>query len=436
MQFTILFLIAISKSIQNANCANVPTFTATNRQATVRFPNEQDNGLKTTPKPPEEFLIDSPIEAATNNSDWTTTTIKPTKSTTTIQPTTLEPIKSTTKSNSVQVIGNYSIAVQHASKVKKENGAEEIIEQNSSLLEVLNYLRQLPREKLAEIYFGAEGNQNSASTTESVLEFLNDLREQQKTTPTSTVKITTTTEKPRPTTAFSTTVSSSTTTSTTRSTSTEKEADLVTILYEEDLIDSTEKIVPDQDITPNVQDDLLKSDNVTSIDNKITNSSGNSNLTLAQKPSLTPPILVTNYNSNNLSQTPSILTTPKSYEFTDYPPPLPPPGPPLSDYPRINRDQNTDTSFAVGVAVGILACVVVLGGGATWCVCRRTCSFSTRNVYATMEAEEIPRAFTKPGPPVILPDEFDQVSKANNHGSSIGKAPYSSELDANRVTEL
>ena len=67
MQFTILFLIAISKSIQNANCANVPTFTATNRQATVRFPNEQDNGLKTTPKPPEEFLIDSPIEAATKS---------------------------------------------------------------------------------------------------------------------------------------------------------------------------------------------------------------------------------------------------------------------------------------------------------------------------------------------------------------------------------
>ena len=53
-----------------------------------------------------------------------------------------------------------------------------------------------------------------------------------------------------------------------------------------------------------------------------------------------------------------------------------------------------------------------------------------------MEAEEISRAFTKPGPPVMLLKEFDQVSKANNHGSSIGKAPYSSELDANRVTEL
>merc|ERR1712051_111142 len=166
------------------------------RQATVRFPNEQDNGLNTTPKATEEFLIDSPIKAATNNSDWTTTTIKPTKSTTTIKPTTIEPIKSTTKANSVQVIGNYSIAVRHASKVKKENGAEEIIEQNSSLLEVLNYLRQLPREKDAKIYFGAEGNQNSASTTESVLEFLNELREQQKTTTTSTVKITSTTEKP------------------------------------------------------------------------------------------------------------------------------------------------------------------------------------------------------------------------------------------------
>jgi len=28
-----------------------------------------------------------------------------------------------------------------------------------------------------------------------------------------------------------------------------------------------------------------------------------------------------------------------------------------------------------------------------------------------MEAEEISRAFTKPGPPVILLEEFDQVSK-------------------------
>jgi len=53
-----------------------------------------------------------------------------------------------------------------------------------------------------------------------------------------------------------------------------------------------------------------------------------------------------------------------------------------------------------------------------------------------MEAEEISRAFTKPGPPVILLEEFDQVSNGNNHGSSIGKAPYSSELDANHVTEL
>ena len=53
-----------------------------------------------------------------------------------------------------------------------------------------------------------------------------------------------------------------------------------------------------------------------------------------------------------------------------------------------------------------------------------------------MEVEEISRAFTKPGPPVILLEEFDQVSNGNNHGSSIGKAPYSSELDANRVTEL
>ena len=53
-----------------------------------------------------------------------------------------------------------------------------------------------------------------------------------------------------------------------------------------------------------------------------------------------------------------------------------------------------------------------------------------------MEAEEISSANTKLGPPVILLEEFGQVSKANNHGSSIGKATYSSELDANRVTEF
>ena len=53
-----------------------------------------------------------------------------------------------------------------------------------------------------------------------------------------------------------------------------------------------------------------------------------------------------------------------------------------------------------------------------------------------MEAEEISSANTKPGPPVILLEEFGQVCKANNHGSSIGKATYSSELDANRVTEF
>ena len=87
------------------------------------------------------------------------------------------------------------------------------------------------------------------------------------------------------------------------------------------------------------------------------------------------------------------------------------------------------------MAVGILACVVVLGGGATWCVCRRTCSFSTRNVYATMEAEEIPRAFTKPGPPVILPEEFDQIGKSSR-GLIRKPSFYKGEIEANPVTEL
>jgi len=395
MKATILFLIATAKFVQNANSANVPTFTV-NRQATIRFPLEQENVDNHTTT--ERLLVDStpPLDATKN---WTTTTIKP------------------TKSNSVQVIGNYSIAVQHASKVKIDDGAEEIIEQKSSLLEVLNFLRQLPREKLAEIYFGVEGNKNSASTTESVLEFLNDLREQQRTSTAATTTTTaTTTKEPVPTLGISSTVKT-TSTSIQTTTAAEDEVTIIFINEQEDYIDTTEKVVNELDLPPHlVQDNFTLVDNVSTSTEKI-EPYGHSH-----------PPLVSEDTLDKINTTPRALTTSVAYEFTDYPPPLPP--------PRINRDNYTDTSFAVGVAVGILACVVVLGGGATWCVCRRTCSFSTRNVYATMEAEEIPRTFTKPGPPIILPGEFDQVINKTRAGS-IAKTTYSGQIEANRcVTEL
>ena len=54
--------------------------------------------------------------------------------------------------------------------------------------------------------------------------------------------------------------------------------------------------------------------------------------------------------------------------------------------------------------MGILACVIVAAACVTWCVCRK--HWGRRNVYATMEAEEMPKNFTKPGPPIILPNEL------------------------------
>jgi len=417
---TILFLVtSTSNVVQNTISAkNVPTFTIS-RQATVRFPLEQEVIDKRNNTKAETLLIDSPLEITTNASnDWTTTTIKPTKS--------------TTKSNNVQVIGNYSIAVQHASKVKTESGAEEIIEQKSSLLEVLNFLRQLPREKLAEIYFGVEGIANSsASTTESVLEFLNDLREQQRTSTTTTTSTTSTTTK-RPETSTTISIPSTVITTTIKTTTSEEE----TTMINDDENDFTEVSVIEHDTVEEVSAPLHDEKIVSTKNNSSDTSYTPLSLDVSSSKPLPPLVEITTKKSTRTSSTTSTTITTSSissYEYTDYPPPLPPP---LADYPSlINRDQKTDTSFAIGVAVGILACVVVLGGGATWCVCRRTCSFSTRNVYATMEAEEIPRAFTKPGPPVILPEEFDQIGKSSR-GLIRKPSFYRGEIEANPVTEL
>ena len=220
-----------------------------------------------------------------------------------------------------------------------------------------------------------------------------------------------------PTLGISSTVKATSTTIRT-TTAAEDEVTIIFINEQEDYIDTTEKVVNELDLPPNL------------VQNNFTVSRTSTEKITIEPYAHSHPPLISEDTSDKLNTTPRALTTTSVvYEFTDYPPPLPPP-------PRTNRESYTDTSFAVGVAVGILACVVVLGGGATWCVCRRTCSFSTRNVYATMEAEEIPRTFTKPGPPIILPGEFDQVISKTRAGS-IAKTTYSGQIEANRcVTEL
>merc|ERR1711993_73586 len=71
------------------------------------------------------------------------------------------------KSEHVHIVGNYSIAVQQVTTVKKEDEVEEIIEKTSSLLELLDFWRQLPRERLAEIYPHVLGYGNQSTATES-----------------------------------------------------------------------------------------------------------------------------------------------------------------------------------------------------------------------------------------------------------------------------
>ena len=123
-----------------------------------------------------------------------------------------------------------------------------------------------------------------------------------------------------------------------------------------------------------------------------------------------------------------------TYEFTDYPPPLPPSLPefPSMKHPKNDPIDRIDASFAIGVAVGIFACVIVASTAVTWCVCRK--HWGRRNVYATMETEDIPKAFTKPGPPVILPKEVEQ-SRRLSCTPAVASHKHQSE-DGNRVTEL
>ena len=56
-----------------------------------------------------------------------------------------------------------------------------------------------------------------------------------------------------------------------------------------------------------------------------------------------------------------------------------------------------------------------------------------------MEAEEIPKAFTKPGPPIILPNELYATTQTKVMAVMTNKGDYyhpSSEANTTSVTEL
>lgn len=384
----------------------------------MRFPSEKQPNPTTTVAGHVE--VAPPLSKTTESSNWTT--IKP------------------SKTENVQIIGNYSIAVQQINKNGIGNEENMTPSSTPSLLEMLNVLRKLPREKLVELYLGEGGFfiDTVSTSTESVLEFLNQLREQPMTT---------------------TTTSATTTTKTTNTTETSNSMLMVTTMEspvrDEIVEDSTENPFED---TTTAQESFLdeedESPNITSDAKNLTENSTPHVPTESQSnrpPTTTttklfsnafrPPLIDSISNAQNGSssisattartnhQQPSSSTNKQSttYEFTDYPPPLPPRG---FERESTNSIPATDTSFAVGVAVGILACVVVASTGVTWCVCRR--HWGRRNVYATMEAEEIPRAFTKPGPPVILPKEFHQATRIHtlvtNPGDAGGDIGPSSKL--------
>lgn len=291
-------------------------------------------------------------------------------------------------SKTVSVIGNYSVAVQQFRFPKTTTQSttttsttstttttttasttttlapKALEEKNDDILALLDRLRQLPLEKVVEILYGTNASV-STTTTESALEHLNQLREKQR-----PVEQSSTTESPVDQTEI-------------------YEEETTILLIEDDESISSDVLISqisdDEELAPKTQVNA-------------------------------PPSL------------PAVEEEAKAvYEFTDYPPPLPPPSIRL-EFPTAAQGNNGDTSFAVGVAVGILACVIVAATGVTWCVCRK--HWGRRNVYATMEAEEIPRAFTKPGPPVILPQEFDQASAVAK------REQESSNPQSNCVTEL
>ena len=417
--------------------ANLPTLTIS-KLATIRFPN--DDETPTSTRRTSLLVSTEPLRPTT------TTTIRP------------------SPSENVHIVGNYSIAVQQVKTIKKENEVDEIIEKTSSLLELLDFWRKLPRERLAEIYPHVLGQQEGGSSQgtalTSSLELLNKLRQQQETTLT-----TSTTAKPSTTSSTTTsrtiTISSKNVSSIyeenlddddldENTTPVYDEADVVTSNDDASLIDNDEEAETDVPVFQKEEEQIQLFINDTIEENDIHRVT-----TFVQEvqeseekvqSDVIPPLLA----ASNITQRPleveasptTPLPTSTSYEFTDYPPPLPPN---LSGYdsvrpPHLKRPQEegpslshrSDASFALGLAVGILACVVVAAACVTWCICRK--HWGRRNVYATMEAEEIPKAFTKPGPPIILPNElFSSQTKVMSKRELQHSTPVEAKTN---VTEL
>ena len=149
--------------------ANLPTVTVSKVPTqTIRFPND-NNVTTSTVATTTTLLTTSPTTTTT-----TTSTIKP------------------TKPKNVQIIGNYSVAVQHVTE-----DTEELVVKATPLLELLNILRQLPNEKLLELYpkllDETKNGPYRTTSTESVLDILNDIRENPTTSATTTSTTATTT---------------------------------------------------------------------------------------------------------------------------------------------------------------------------------------------------------------------------------------------------
>ena len=366
--------------------ANVPTVTITNtrRASTIRFPEDH---VEITSTEKVSLLNVLPPNV--------------TSTTTTTEPSTIKPTK---PSRNVNIIGNYSVAVQHVSQ------EDEIIVKATPLLELLNILRQLPNEKLLEIYpklLGeAENGYGSYQTsTESVLDFLNQIREQPKITPTSSPV--TITDSAKNTITKASTIPATARPDVLKTTSSSPDVSTTTTLSPMTSEQTTQSPITRIDLknTPNHTNEQQSKESVAPI-------------------GTTEKIVIT---TEKAQETSSI-----SYEFTDYPPPLPPSLPEFPSIVKHQDDKGGGASFAIGVAVGIFACVLVASTGVTWCVCRR--HWGRRNVYATMErSEEMPRGLTKPGPPIILPSEFESSKKLS---TAIAKQEHQNDDGCNRVTEL
>ena len=164
--FHLLLLVDLCLLISGAN---LPTVTVSKVPTqTIRFPND-NNVTTSTVAATTTLLTTSPTTTTT-----TTSTIKP------------------TKPKNVQIIGNYSVAVQHVTQ-----DTEELVVKATPLLELLNILRQLPNEKLLELYpkllDETKNGPYRTTSTESVLDILNDIRENPTTSATTTSTTATTT---------------------------------------------------------------------------------------------------------------------------------------------------------------------------------------------------------------------------------------------------